>query len=395
LQLRGSRTDFVKQYDITPKDLELNTAVLESFALHRAVNPRRIVWFVPPFDNPYRGGIHTILRLADAFTRHAGSRSEIVVYERFDGLMEFADADRVKAQVTEAFPTLNFDLHHLRTASEVAGLGTSDIAFATLWTGAYHLLRYNQTVGKFYLVQDYEPAFQGANSVGALAEQTYRFGFDGIANTPGVASHYRSYGNHTTVLFPGVDHLLFRPPRTPRNPEEPLSIVFYGRPQRERNGFELGIEALRRVKEQFGKNVVIRSVGAKYDLAKFGLEDVLANLGVLPDLQSVARLYRQSDIGLVFMFTAHPSYQPLEYMASGCVTVTNINESNAWLLRDNENALVVPPSPAMVAGAISELIGDADLRRRLAAAGIDTVQEFYWEPQLERAVQWVVSGARE
>ena len=72
----------------------------------------------------------------------------------------------------------------------------------------------------------------------------------------------------------------------------------------------------------------------------FGLKGRVRNLGVLSSLDEVAALYRSCDIGLVFMHTKHPSYQPLEFMASGMATVSNINPATAWLLRDGENCLL-------------------------------------------------------
>ena len=387
----ASVADFLRLYDFTTSDLEHNALVLESFRLSRPTQLRRIIWFVPPFDNAFRGGIHTILRIADAFTRFAGSHNEIVIYEGVNRNYDLDEnAGLVYKSIQAAFPSMDYDVTHLSASSDPNELRESDVAFATLWTGAYHLLKYNRTRGKFYLVQDFEPAFRGSDAVAALAEQTYRFGFDGVANTPGVAARYRSFGNRTISFIPGVDRKVFYPQE--RRREHPVSIVFYGRPNRSRNGFELGAEALRRVKKRFGKNVIIRSVGAEYDTRAYGLDGVLENLGVLPDFDSVAALYRESHIGLVFMFTAHPSYQPLEYMASGCVTVTNINESNSWLLRDGKNAVIVPPAPTIVADAVSRLIEDGNLREDLVKGGLETVVDFDWEPQLERVVRWIVSG---
>jgi glycosyltransferase involved in cell wall biosynthesis len=138
--------------------------------------------------------------------------------------------------------------------------------------------------------------------------------------------------------------------------------------------------------------VEIVSVGSEYEVGEFGLEGVVVNLGLLPDVQTVASFYRQSDIGMVFMLSKHPSYQPLEYMASGCAVVTNRNEANEWLLRHRENAMVVPPLRTTVVEAIEELIADVGLRRKIVAGGLETVSRANWDEELDVIVRFVTTG---
>jgi hypothetical protein len=45
------------------------------------------------------------------------------------------------------------------------------------------------------------------------------------------------------------------------------------------------------------------------------------------------------------MFTPHPSYQPMEYMACGCIPVVEYQQANGWLLQDNKNAIIVENLP--------------------------------------------------
>ena len=385
----NSIAGFVDRYDATLEDLEANRTMMQSFRATRATELGTAAWFIPPFDHVYRGGIHTIIRVADALTRLRGTKHHFVVC---GGSREKA-RQTVPDQIARAFPRLDFETHHLVGPAQIKDLPASDIAVATLWTTAYDVLRYQRTNGKFYFVQDYEPAFQAANEVFALAEQTYRFGFVGIANTPGVAERYGAYGNDVISFVPGVDPAVFYPSdRNGNRGSGPIRIVFYGRPTNDRNGFELGIEALRRVKARFGADVDIVSVGADFDPAEYGLTTTLTNRGVLPSLEDVAALYRNSDIGLVFMFTAHPSYQPLEYMASGCATVTNVNEANMWLLEHERNALLTPPTASATADSIGRLVDDSALRSSIRAAGLETVSSFEWEPQLDRIVRWMETG---
>ena len=248
---------------------------------------------------------------------------------------------------------------------------------------------------KFYFVQDNEQQFYPAGAASAMVEETYRFGFPGIVNTPGLADVYRSYGNPAVSFVPAVDSERYHPPRTPRPLWAPVRVFFYGRPKTSRNAFGLGLAALGRLKENFGGRVEVICAGENWNPAQFGLAGKVRNLGVLGSLDEVAELYRSCDIGLVFMFSKHPSYQPFEFMASGMATVSNINPATAWLLRDGENCLLTPPLPTPTAERLGRLVEDSPLRARIAAAGLGEVRRYRWEDQIERVWRAITLADRD
>jgi O-antigen biosynthesis protein len=262
-------------------------------------------------------------------------------------------------------------------------LPRSDAAIATTWESAFALVRHNDTLAKFFLVQDWEPDFHPAGAASAMLEEAARLGIPGLVNTPGLADAYRAAGSPAVAFTPAVDPR-YRPAEATRDPGAPVRIFFYGRPQTPRNAFPLGLAALRRVKERFGDRVEIVSAGEDWSPGQFGAADVLTNLGMLEGLDPVAELYRSCDVGLCFMLTRHPSYQPLEFMASGMATVSNRNPHTAWLLRHEDNALLADPLPALVAEQIGRLVEDRELRSRLAAAGRTEVQGRTWDDELAR-----------
>ena len=141
----------------------------------------------------------------------------------------------------------------------------------------------------------------------------------------------------------------------------------------------LGLETLRLVKAALGDRVRIISVGAVWNPADFEAEGVVECRGLLPSLEAVADLYRRSHLGLVFMFTPHPSYQPLEYMASGCVTVTNRNPGTAWLLKDRENCLIVDPVPGLAADRIIRALSEPMQLSALREAGLKPAETLSWD----------------
>lgn len=371
----------VLDYDVSPAELVENSILLNNFLKNPHLELNVVMWFVPWFDLIYRGGIYTIFRIANYFSETENTHNIIIL----DGGNR-GNINDVRNSIKNAFPNLNFEVIDLDQVNHVSDLPESDVAFCTYWTTAYSLVKYNNCKAKFYLNQDHEPLFAAAGSVFGLIEETYRFKFIGLANSKGVGDKYKKYGNIVKYFTPAVDKTVYYPHI--KN-ESKKKVVFYGRPTNPRNGFILGIEALKIVKAYFGDSVEIYSAGAEYDLKEYGLEGVINNLGLLDSVDKVADLYRQCDVGLVFMFTPHPSYQPLEYMACGCATVTNINESNLWLLKDKENAILSEPVISCVAENIINLLNDDRTRNNIIHNGIKTVQNFDWDDVLKDIVQFV------
>jgi glycosyltransferase involved in cell wall biosynthesis len=83
-------------------------------------------------------------------------------------------------------------------------------------------------------------------------------------------------------------------------------------------------------------------------------------------------------MGLVFMMTPHPSYQPFEYMASGCVVATNVNDANAWLLND-DNALLLEPLADVGSARIEQVLRDVGAWARLREGGLQAIAGLRWE----------------
>jgi glycosyltransferase involved in cell wall biosynthesis len=143
------------------------------------------------------------------------------------------------------------------------------------------------------------------------------------------------------------------------------------------------------VKNTLGDAIEIISVGADFRESDYGIEGIVYNRGVLKSLEELAALYRSSDVGLVFMYTAHPSYQPLEFMASGCATVSNFNRHTQWFLHDGKNAALADSTITRLAERILEVLHDQELRRRIVEGGLRTVAELEWDPALERISSFV------
>jgi glycosyltransferase involved in cell wall biosynthesis len=366
-------------FDATDAARTENRELIDRYRHSGPVEIRSVEWFLPFFHHVYFGGVHTLLRFADHFAREHEVENRFYCYD--------VGPDAVTAmaeKVRNAFPALAGATFKSAADVNVRDLPPVDAAIATLWTSAYPLLHLRSARAKFYFVQDNEPEFYPAGSGSALAEETYKFGLPGIVNTPGLATVYRSYGNPAVSFVPAVDTHRYHPSPEPRDPAAPVRVFFYARPGSTRNAFGLGIAALAELERVHRGRVEIVCAGENWNPAQFGLAGRIRNLGVLASLDEVAALYRSCDIGLVFMLTKHPSYQPFEFMASGMATVSNANPATEWLLRDGENCLLTSPLPTATAERLGRLVEDGELRARIVAAGLAEVRQYRWADQIER-----------
>ena len=377
--------DEVIAYDVTPEILAANRELLLRFYRKPYLELNRAIWFMPFIEHILRGGVYTILRTANYFSERAGTHNIFVFFGH-----RHTSIEQTALEIRNVFPAMKFELLEFwPPANNIHDLPEADAAFSTLWTSAYHLVRYNKCKCKFNFLQDYEPSFYAAGTRFGLIEETYRFGFAAVANTPGVAESYRPYTQWVDYFIPAVDRNVFYPtPDKPKNPNR-FRIFFYGRPNNERNAFRLGIESLREVKKLYGDRVEIISAGCDFSLQEYHLEGVLENYGLMGNLNDIAALYRSCDIGLVFMFSAHPSYQPFEFMASGCVTVTNDNPSNRWFLKEGVNTVLTEPVIGCVTSTIIDLLEDPERRERIREGGLKTVAKLDWDTALERIHRFV------
>jgi O-antigen biosynthesis protein len=362
---------------VDPADL---LAVEES---HRSVSGRREVgsinWFVPDFDNPFYGGIHTIFRFADDLRRRHGVQSRFVV-------IGTGPEEYFRSGLRVSFPDLvDSDIFVVPEESEarLASVPAAEVSIASLWATVYPMVRWRSADRLFYFVQDFEPMFYPAGALSALAEETYRMGLYGIANTPPLKETYESFGGTAVSFLPCVDTDVFHDRRPHRRPDDPFTVFMYGRPGHPRNCYELAVAALRRLKESMGDRVRIVTAGSWS--GDKDSEPWLDRLGLL-DYRQTGDLYRRCDAGLVLSVSKHPTYIPLQLMASGALVVANDNPANGWLLRDGENSLLADPMADALAAALERGLDDQDLRAKLTERAVADIRDRHadWRPEVDR-----------
>lgn len=102
----------------------------------------------------------------------------------------------------------------------------------------------------------------------------------------------------------------------------------------------------------------------------------------------VVRLYRSHDVLLWTSTYEGFGLVLLEAMSQELPVVTTPVGCAPALVRDGENGLIVPPrDPGAIVVAVERLMGDADERRRLGAAGARSVSGMTWRATAERTLE--------
>jgi glycosyltransferase involved in cell wall biosynthesis len=193
------------------------------------------------------------------------------------------------------------------------------------------------------------------------------------------------YGGKALGFTPCVDTDLFHPGVGPRAQDGMLTVFMYGRPSHWRNCYELAMAAIQRLKRRLKRPLRVVTAGSWAPAGDSDSAYLVDNLGLL-DYKETANLYRSCDVGLALSVSKHPSYIPLELMASGALVVSNVNPAGSWLLRDGENCLLAEPTAESLSAALERGLLDAELRQRLTAQALKDIQKRHsdWASQMKK-----------
>jgi glycosyltransferase involved in cell wall biosynthesis len=270
---------------------------------------------------------------------------------------------------------------HAEVRDAAAGIEDAHAIFATGWETAYPILASPARGKRFYLVQDFEPAFYPAGSASLLAEATYRFGFHGItagrwlarrlSDEYGMSADHFDFGRDLTYA---LDRSI--------GPEDRTGVCFYSRPGTPRRAYELAVLAL----ELFAKRhpgVEIHAYGAEAKRLPFRV----INHG-LQTPEELNVLYNRCVAGLVLSAT-NVSLVPHEMLAAGCIPVVNSADHNRLVL-DNSHVVYAEATPFDLANTLGMLV-ERPLRERLAActAAAASVQGTSWDDAGDTVVRIV------
>ncbi len=364
--------------------------------LKRASGPR--VLFLMPVKTG-AGGVHSVVQEV-AGMRGLGVEAQVAVTQ--NDLPGFVQNYKNLPGARSLFCS---------TASEaelLAAAGDYDVVVGTIFFTMEQVRRIVERhphVVPAYYVQDYEPEFFApGTSEHTQAKASYEL-------VPGAVlfakTHYlcervaAEHGLEVHKVSPSIDLELYRPgPKKERG--GPVVVSAMVRPSSRRRAPERTLMVLRRLKQTLGPKVAIRVFGCEqHDLVAAGwpVDFELDCLGFL-GREAVAESHRTADV-----FADLSDYQAfgrsaVEAMACGAAVVVPKEGGTAEFAVDGENALVVDTrSEEACYRALENLVLDAALRRRLAAAGQKSVQRFSIEAAARSELEvlkreWERRGAR-
>ncbi len=249
----------------------------------------------------------------------------------------------------------------------------SDALVATYWKTAYMIKEINNTKRKFYLTMDFEPLFYPAGSAYLMAENSYKLGYYHIATGYWIPKLLKKrYG----VPAEGIDIATDKNIYFPRNVERVSpSVAFFARPRMPRRGFELGIEALRIVKEK-KPEVQIFLYGDR-NFSEFNIPFEYHDCKILPE-DKLAELFSRVDVSLSISLS-NPSVIALQAMHCGCAAVEIDYPTNDGTYINNLNCLLAPPHPRGIAETVLKLLDNKKLRREIAQRGLQWANGISYE----------------
>lgn len=368
-----------KTFDYTSLDINKNKQLLLSYKSD--IQIQTVNWFIPDFTTIF-AGITNIFNFA-VFLASKGISSRFIIDSH-------NNPSSIRDLVYREFTSLkNSQFYSIKSRH----IPSADVGICTLWTTAYHLLHFNKVKRKIYFIQDHEVLFYPSGTTSALVENTYRFGFPAITNFEFLEQIYKNdYHSPAFTLRSRVDLNRFLTVEGTKQ-KKVSNVFFYARPQHPRNGFELGLESLRKLKSELGSQVNIVTAGSEWSPKQFNLDGKVTNLGIIP-LSKLPSFYAGMDVGLFLMFSAHPGVIPFELMASGCPVVINRHNVPGWtdLYQHKRNCIISEPTASEIARNILMLLNNQQLREAIIYGGKTTVEKAFhnYDQRANMALKFII-----
>ena len=268
-----------------------------------------------------------------------------------------------------------------------------DIIVATLWSSpaliAPVAVRYPEKLYVYY-VQDYEPwFFPGDPKSRAVATSSYTLIPDMVlmAKTDWICRTVRErHARDVYRVAPSLDHSVYYPPdEHEESPGNHVRIAAMIRPTTPRRAPLRTLRVLQDVVQRVDGNVSMLLFGCepqnlttyvRRNAPDLRLDSSFENRGILPR-EGVADLLRDVDVFVDFSDYQAFGRTGLEAMACGCAVVLPAVGGIYEYAVDGDNCLVVDTeSVDDMSEALTRLVEDSGLRRRLKERGLATAARF-------------------
>lgn len=180
-----------------------------------------------------------------------------------------------------------------------------------------------------------------------------------------------------TIVPGAVDTDRFTPGEA--HPEGPVRLFYHGRVDRRKGVFDM-LHALARVEGEW--TCTVSGIGPDMAAARALAQELGLNARVrfsgYAEYDRVPELYRAHDVFVSPTYAEGFSNTILEAMASGQAILSCRSVGVVDCIRDGENGLLVEPGDiAALGAALTRIVSDAGLRRRLAEAGLAECRRTY------------------
>ncbi|MFD1824941.1 hypothetical protein [Mumia zhuanghuii] len=281
-------------------------------------------------------GIRTAVLAAAEIARELGRPLRVVVFDPLQGRPDDAFTALTELVREEVATNLSSDVQlSAPNFGSLDGFHDADVWVATYWTTAWNLAELARTghVDRrrvVYLVQDWEPGFYPWGDQRTKTLSTYDAGFHHVVNSAPLARYVQDQTGTTVdparVFAPQLDPQPLREAAKRWVPAEDhaLRVLFYARPSKPRNMFNLGLQTLRAWADEIPETtrVVVRLAGEPLGAVDLGPRIETEALGKVSYAEYYG-LLAETDLGLALMSSPHPGHLALELPMAGIPTVTN------------------------------------------------------------------------
>lgn len=338
----------------------------ESKEFQNQVKPliaKRIAWIIPaPIKGS--GGIRTMIQNANFLTTK-GIECDIYIEEDYVNTSKTME-ERIKKYYGSCLCNVYIGIEMRKKYDMI--MATYSILTADY---VYHM---KDVACKAYFIQDFEPWFEPMGGTYLDMERTYKYGLQGISI--GKWLNYKIHNEFSCPMtsFPFcADTSVYKPLK---NIEKENAICFIYQPEKPRRCSNLGIQALRLVKE-LRPDVKVYLYGSEEN-SEIPLE--CENLGIIK-IEQCNELYNKCKVGLC-LSSSNPSRIPFEMMASGLPVVDMYRQNNLYDI-PSTGVLLADSTPEALATALIQILDDEKLQKEMSKNG----HEFMKEYPLERGFE--------
>lgn len=348
------------------------------YETHKGDETYLLNWVIPEMGVG-SGGHTTIFRFVSNL-ENMGFHSRIYLHKS----PNFKDNESLKEFLRKHFPILD---ERVETYYDVSLATYAHATIATSWSTAYFVRNFNNTISKFYFVQDFEPYFYAHGSEYEFAENTYKMGFRGITAGDWLRDKLREeYGMETGSFHFSYEKKFYYPRERKDSVQR---VFFYARPVTPRRDFELGLLALDELCRRMPE---VEVIFAGWDISNYNIPFKHQNKGIL-DMNGLAECYAQSDLCLVISNT-NLSLVPLEVMACNSVAVCSKGANSSWMVTE-ENSVLVDYDPNEIADTLEYYLNHEEEMEKYRKKGLDYVKDTSWLKEAEKVRDMLLNWIRE